>query len=235
MAQKDIDSEVLISFKDATINNGENDVLYDVNLEVRSGELIYITGKVGGGKTSLARTITAENSLDEGQGEVLGHNLRKIRSKEIPVLRKKMGIVFQDFQLLMDRDVRENLEFVLRSTGWKDGAAREERIGEVLRLVGMTSKAHKFPHQLSGGQKQRICIARALLNSPKLILADEPTANLDAENTQKVMQIISDINSGGTTVIIITHRTSLIKDYPGREFVCEDEKFCEKTREEEEQ
>lgn len=224
----DDSNNVPVSFRDAIINNGETDVIYDVNLEVKSGELIYITGKVGGGKTSLARTMTAENSLDQGYGEVLGYNLRKIRSKDIPALRKKIGIVFQDFQLLMERTVSDNLDFVLRSTGWKNAQEREDRIAEVLSMVGMTSKAHKFPHQLSGGQKQRICIARALLNSPELILADEPTTNLDSENTKMVMDIIRKINADGTTVIIITHRTSLIKDYPGREFICEDEKLYER-------
>lgn len=224
-----LDSEVLVSLKNATINNGEEDVVFDVNLEVRTGELVYITGKVGGGKTSLARTIMAENSLDEGEGNVLGFNLRDIRRKDIPSLRKKAGIIFQDFQLLMDQSVEQNLEFVLRSTGWKDKYKIDQRIREVLELVGLQEKSHKMPHQLSGGQRQRVCIARSILNSPKLMICDEPTTNLDDTNTAIVMDLIKKINDMGTAVIFITHRRSLLKDYPGRVFICEDEKFKEAT------
>lgn len=222
------ENEVLVSFRDATINNGESDVVYDVNLEVKAGDFVYITGKVGGGKTSFAKTMMAENRLLQGEGCVMGYDLREIRRKQIPALRKKIGLVFQDFELLLDKSVDENLEFVLRSTGWKDKDKINERIDEVLELVGMQDKSHKLPYQLSGGQKQRICIARAILNSPALFIADEPTTNLDNENTKIVMELLKKINDSGTAVIIITHRTSLFHDYPGKVYICEDEKFAEK-------
>lgn len=222
------ENEVLVSFREATINNGESDIVYDVNLEVNAGDFVYITGKVGGGKTSFAKTMMAENKLLQGEGFVMGYDLREIRRKQIPALRKKIGLVFQDFELLLDKSVEENLEFVLRSTGWKDKDKINERIDEVLELVGMQGKSHKLPYQLSGGQKQRICIARALLNSPALFIADEPTTNLDNENTTVVMELLKKINDSGTAVIIITHRTSLFRDYPGKVYICEDEKFAER-------
>lgn len=222
------ENEVLVSFREATINNGESDIVYDVNLEVKAGDFVYITGKVGGGKTSFAKTMMAENKLLQGEGFVMGYDLREIRRKQIPALRKKIGLVFQDFELLLDKSVEENLEFVLRSTGWKDKDKINERIDEVLELVGMQGKSHKLPYQLSGGQKQRICIARALLNSPALFIADEPTTNLDNENTTVVMELLKKINDSGTAVIIITHRTSLFRDYPGKVYICEDEKFAER-------
>ncbi|MCQ2170984.1 MAG: ATP-binding cassette domain-containing protein [Bacteroidales bacterium] len=223
-----IQSTPVLSFNGADISNGEQTVIFDVNMEVYPGELVYIIGKVGGGKTSLARTITAENALAGGSANVLGVNLVKIKRRAVPELRKKLGIVFQDFQLLMDRSVWDNLAFVLKSTGWKDNARIDNRIVEILELVGMESKAHKMPHQLSGGEKQRICIARALLNSPQLIIADEPTANLDSENTAIVMDLIGKILAGGTAVILITHRDSLLDKYPGRVFVCQNEQFTER-------
>ena len=180
----------VIFFKDADISNGENIVVYGVNLEVRDGDLVYIVGKVGTGKTSIIRTIIAENRLTTGEGEVCGFDLRKLRTKEIPLLRRRLGVVFQDFQLLMDRSVEANLEFVLKSTGWKDREAMDKRIAEVLEAVGMQTKAHKMPHQLSGGEQQRIAIARALLNNPEVILADEPTGNLDPETADEILQLL---------------------------------------------
>ncbi len=226
-----INPSPVLSFRQATINNGEENVIFDVNMKVFPGELVYIIGKVGGGKTSLARTITAENPLEEGSGCVLGYELNSIKNGTIPELRKKLGIVFQDFQLLMDRNVKSNLSFVLRSTGWNDEGKINARIVEMLELVGMETKAHKMPHQLSGGERQRICIARALLNSPQLIIADEPTANLDAENTAAVMEIIQKITASGTAVILITHRAQLLEKYPGRVFICQNEQLNEKLPE----
>lgn len=227
-----INPSPVLSFRQATINNGEENVIFDVNMKVYPGELVYIIGKVGGGKTSFARTVTAENQLEEGSGRILGYELNSIKGGAIAELRKKMGIVFQDFQLLMDRSVRSNLSFVLRSTGWKDEGKIDTRINEMLKLVGMETKAHKMPHQLSGGERQRICIARALLNSPQLIIADEPTANLDAENTAAVMDIIQKIIASGTAVILITHRAQLLEKYPGRVFICQNEQLKEKLQEE---
>ena len=174
----------IISFKNADIVNGENVVIYDLNMDINSGDVAYIVGKVGTGKTSIIRTIIAENHLTKGEGTVCGYDLRTITEKEIPFLRRKLGIVFQDFQLLMDRNVSDNLEFVLRATGWKEGF--DKKIVEVLEAVGMEHKIHKMPHQLSGGEQQRIAIARALLNDPEAIIADEPTGNLDAETAEGI-------------------------------------------------
>ncbi|MBP5483339.1 MAG: ATP-binding cassette domain-containing protein, partial [Bacteroidales bacterium] len=170
--------DALIRFKDADILNGETVVIYGLDMEIMPGDFVYIVGKVGSGKTSIIRTITAENKLLTGEGVACGYYLRTIRSKDIPYLRRSVGVIFQDFQLLTDRTVEANLEFVLRATGWKDRGRIDARISEVLDSVGMSTKAHKMPHQLSGGEQQRIALARALLNTPKAILADEPTGNL---------------------------------------------------------
>jgi cell division transport system ATP-binding protein len=218
----------VIFFKDADISNGENVVVYGVNLEVREGDLVYIVGKVGTGKTSLIRTIIAENRLSTGEGEVCGFDLRKLRTKEIPHLRRRLGVVFQDFQLLMDRSVEANLEFVLKSTGWKDREAMDKRIAEVLEAVGMQTKAHKMPHQLSGGEQQRIAIARAILNSPEVIIADEPTGNLDAETADGILQLLQGINKEqGTAIVMVTHNRSIIDKYPGRVFETKNETCTE--------
>lgn len=214
----------VISFKDADILNGEATVIYDLDLDVFPGDFVYIVGKVGTGKTSIIRTIIAENPLQKGEGKVCGYDLKTIKDKEIPFLRRKMGVVFQDFQLLMDRSVEENLEFVMRATGWKDREAIEAKTGEVLEAVGLGHKAHKMPHQLSGGEQQRIAIARALLNSPQVILADEPTGNLDPETADGIMQLIRRINEEkGTAVVMVTHNLSICEKYKGRMMVCSDE------------
>ncbi|MBO4670795.1 MAG: ATP-binding cassette domain-containing protein [Bacteroidales bacterium] len=218
----------VIFFNDADISNGENVVVYGVNLEVREGDLVYIVGKVGTGKTSIIRTIIAENRLSKGEGEVCGFDLRKLRTKEIPLLRRRLGVVFQDFQLLMDRSVEANLEFVLKSTGWKDREAMDKRIAEVLEAVGMQTKAHKMPHQLSGGEQQRIAIARAILNSPEVIIADEPTGNLDAETADGILQLLRRINKEqGTAIVMVTHNRSIIDKYPGRVFETKNETCTE--------
>lgn len=214
----------VISFKDAEIVNGETPVIYGLDMDVYPGDFVYIVGKVGTGKTSIIRTIIAENPLLKGSGTVCGYELNGIRSKDIPFLRRKIGVVFQDFQLLMDRSVEANLEFVLRATGWKDREAIDNRIGEVLKSVGMESKSHKMPHQLSGGEQQRIAIARALLNEPGVIIADEPTGNLDNETADGIMKLLTGINrSKGTAVVMVTHNKSIFENYPGRVMVCKDE------------
>lgn len=219
----------LVSFSGVDIINGESTVLYGVNLTVREGDFVYIVGKVGTGKTSIIRTMIAENPLGGGSATVCGYDLGSIRERDIPYLRRKLGVIFQDFQLLMDRSVRDNLHFVLEATGWKDEGKMEKRIEEVLEAVGMERKAHKMPHQLSGGEQQRIAIARALLNSPSLILADEPTGNLDAETADGIMQLLKRLNTTlGTAVVMVTHNLGLCEKYPGRVLVCENEGCREK-------
>lgn len=214
----------LISLHDATIQAGGSAVLFSVNLELYEGDFAYIIGKVGTGKTSIFRTLIAESPLREGDGTVCGFSLNKIKRRQIPYLRRSLGVVFQDFQLLMDRSVTENLEFALRATGWKKDTEISRRISEVLSAVSLKEKAHKMPHQLSGGEQQRVAIARAILNNPKVILADEPTGNLDAETADSVMEVLSDINSStGTAILMITHNRQLCDKYPGKIFECRDE------------
>ena len=223
--------EPLIHFKEADILNGENVVIYGLDMDIMPGDFVYIVGKVGSGKTSIIRTITAENKLLKGEGTACGYDLRNIRERDIPYLRRSMGVVFQDFQLLTDRSVEANLEFVLRATGWKDRQQIDARITEVLDSVGMGTKAHKMPHQLSGGEQQRIAIARALLNQPKAILADEPTGNLDGETADEILQLLMDLNQEGTAIVMVTHNRAIFEKYPGRVFSCEKE-HCEEVVEE---
>ena len=220
--------EPIIRFSGADILNGENVVIYGLDMAINPGDFVYIVGKVGTGKTSIIRTMTAENRLLTGEGTVCGFNLRGIRTKDIPMLRRRLGVVFQDFQLLMDRTVEANLEFVLRATGWKDHRAIDGRITEVLESVGMATKAHKMPHQLSGGEQQRIAIARALLNSPAVIIADEPTGNLDGETADGILKLLRKLNEGGTAIVMVTHNRSIFERYPGRVFSCSDE-HCEEV------
>ena len=219
--------ESLIHFKDADILNGETVVLYNLNMDIRPGDFVYIVGKVGSGKTSIIRTITAENKLLKGEGEACGYNLRTLKKRDIPYLRRSLGVIFQDFQLLTDRSVEANLEFVLRATGWKERYSIDKRIQEVLEAVGMSTKAHKMPHQLSGGEQQRIAIARALLNKPKAILADEPTGNLDGETADEILQLLMDLNREGTAIVMVTHNRAIFEKYPGRVFSCEGEQCHE--------
>ena len=220
--------EPLIRLSGADILNGESVVIYGLDMAVMSGDFVYIVGKVGTGKTSIIRTITAENRLLSGEGTVCGFDLRSIRTKDIPMLRRRLGVVFQDFQLLMDRSVEANLEFVLRATGWKDRSGIDARISEVLEDVGMSTKAHKMPHQLSGGEQQRIAIARALLNRPQVILADEPTGNLDGETAEGILKLLRQLNGEGTAVVMVTHNRSIFERFPGRVFSCTDE-HCEEV------
>lgn len=226
--KENISPSPLIAFKKADIINGEATVIYGMDMEILPKDFVYIVGKVGTGKTSIIRTMIAENPLGGGEGRVCGFDLVTVKEKDIPYLRRKFGVVFQDFQLLMDRNVEENLSFVLRATGWKERAEMDGRIGEVLKAVGMSTKAHKMPHQLSGGEQQRIAIARAILNEPELIIADEPTGNLDPETADGIMKLLSSINEkSGTAVVMVTHNTGLFEKYPGRIFVCRDESCTE--------
>ena len=221
------DSTPIISFKNADIVNGEATVIYGLDMDVYPGDFVYIVGKVGTGKTSIIRTIIAENPLSKGSGSVCGFDLVGIKDKDIPYLRRKMGVVFQDFQLLMDRSVNENLRFVLSATGWKDEDAMSKRITSVLEAVGMERKAHKMPHQLSGGEQQRIAIARSLLNEPQVIIADEPTGNLDNETADGIMKLLTGINQEkGTAIVMVTHNRQIFEKYPGRVMVCKEE-TCE--------
>ncbi len=214
----------IISFQGTDILNGEDIVIYGMDMEIEKGDFVYIVGKVGTGKTSIIRTMIAEHRPGKGSATVCGYDLSAIRPKEIPFLRRKLGVVFQDFQLLTDRTVEDNLSFVLKATGWKDRAAADRRIREVLEAVGMETKAHKMPHQLSGGEQQRIAIARALLNKPEVIIADEPTGNLDGETAEGIMQLLSRINrEEGTAIVMVTHNRSIFEQYPGRVFLCKDE------------
>ena len=222
----------IISFKDADIINGEATVIYGLDMDVYPGDFVYIVGKVGTGKTSIIRTIIAENPLEKGFGKACGYDLNGIREKDIPYLRRQMGVVFQDFQLLMDRTVEENLAFVLRATGWKDAEKMSAKITEVLEAVGMERKAHKMPHQLSGGEQQRIAIARSLLNDPQVIIADEPTGNLDNETADGIMKLLTGINKeNGTAIVMVTHNRQIFEKYPGRVMVCKDETCTEQGRE----
>ena len=220
----------IISFKKADIVNGEATVIYGLDMDIMPGDFAYIVGKVGTGKTSIIRTMIAENPLHTGSGHVCGFDLNGIAEKSVPFLRRKMGVVFQDFQLLMDRTVEENLKFVLKATGWKSEEEMDKRISDVLTAVGMERKAHKMPHQLSGGEQQRIAIARSLLNDPQVIIADEPTGNLDNETANGIMKLLTGINRDkGTAVVMVTHNRQIFEKYPGRVFVCSDETCTEQS------
>lgn len=228
----DNSTDIVISLKNADIVNGESTVIYGLDMDVRKGDFVYITGKVGSGKTSIIRTMIAENPLGKGEGTVCGYCLNGIREKDIPFLRRRLGVVFQDFQLLMDRSVRDNLEFVLKATGWKDESSIGKRISAVLQAVGMSHKAHKMPHQLSGGEQQRIAIARSILNEPEVIIADEPTGNLDPDTSEGIMNLLRKINSErGTAVVMVTHNLSIVEKYKGRVFICRNEKCTETEKE----
>ena len=221
----------VIQFHGADILGGDSVVIYGLDMEIGPGDFVYIVGKVGSGKTSIIRTLTAENRLPKGEGRICGYDLRKLRAKDIPFLRRKMGVVFQDFQLLMDRSVEENLSFVLRATGWKKQEDIDTRIQEVLQDVGMATKAHKMPHQLSGGEQQRIAIARALLNRPEVIIADEPTGNLDGETADGIMKLLRGINEEGTAIVMVTHNRAIFEQYGGRVMLCKGETCIEQVEE----
>jgi cell division transport system ATP-binding protein len=213
--------DTTISLKSVSIFQNENLVLSDVNLTIEKGEFVYLIGKTGSGKSSLLKTLYADLPLRNGEGEIAGFDLKKIKSKEIPLLRRKLGIIFQDFQLLYDRTVEDNLKFVLKSTGWKSGAEFEQRLNDVLTKVGLQTKKHKMPHQLSGGEQQRLCIARALINDPEVILADEPSGNLDPETTGEILQLLLDIAATGRSIIVATHDLTLFELHRARTLKCD--------------
>lgn len=217
----------LIEYKEVEIDRGELIALRGVTLSVGTGELAYLVGKVGSGKSSLLKSMYADVPITAGEASVLGFDLTKIKRRKIPALRRGMGIVFQDFQLMTDRSVERNLDFVLRATGMADKTERAQRIQTVLTQVGLANKSYKMPHELSGGEQQRVVIARALLNSPQLILADEPTGNLDPETGDQIFNLLNSIATGGTSVLIATHNHALIDRYPGRVFICEDHRLSE--------
>ena len=216
---------MLIDYQNVSIYQAEKCVLQNVNFHVDEGEFAYLIGKVGSGKSSLLKTLYCELDLVEGEtdkAEILGRDLKTIRRKDIPALRKETGIILQDFQLLHDRTVRKNFEFVLKATGWKNKKDREKRIEEVLNEVGMIEKIDKMPHELSGGEQQRVAIARALLNTPKIIIADEPTGNLDPETASNIVSLLKDITKQGTAVVMTTHNTPVLDKFPGIVYRCKD-------------
>jgi cell division transport system ATP-binding protein len=216
-----MENDILITYEDVEVRCDENVILQNVSFEQRKGEFLYIIGKVGSGKSSLLKTLYYEMPIMHGSARIFEYDLLKMKKKDIPLLRRKIGIVFQDFQLLIDRSVEKNLQFVLKATGWKNKNAINERINKVLEQVGMTNKGYKMPHELSGGEQQRIVIARALLNSPALILADEPTGNLDPETGSRIVQLLHDISNNGTAVIMTTHNYQLVQNFPGKIKKCE--------------
>ena len=221
--------EALIRYTDVEIHQQELCVLNDVNLELHKGEFVYLVGKVGSGKTSLLKTFYGELDIASGEAEVLGYDMLHIKRKHIPQLRRKLGIEFQDFQLLTDRTVYDNLEFVLRATGWKSKGEIKDKIEEVLNLVGMSNKGYKLPNELSGGEQQRIVIARAVLNSPEIILADEPTGNLDSETGHAIAELLHGISEAGALVVMTTHNLQLLREFPGKVYRCADHLMTDVT------
>ena len=225
--------DTIIEFTNCTIWQQDHLVLSDVNFKVDKGEFVYLVGKVGSGKTSLIKTINAQVPLKEGEAVVAGHNLRNIKQREIPLLRRRLGIVFQDFQLLIDRSVFDNLEFVLKATGWNNKDEIRKRITEVLNKVGLGLAGHKMPHQLSGGEQQRVVIGRALLNDPDIILADEPTGNLDPDTSEGIVKLLMEISRTGRAVIVATHNYTLLKKFHSRTLKCDDIRLVEVKDDEE--
>jgi cell division transport system ATP-binding protein len=231
--QENLPLDVIIELTNCSIWQQDHLVLIEVNLSVSKGEFIYLVGRVGSGKSSLIKTLNAQIPLREGTGLVAGYNLSKLKKRDIPYLRRKIGIVFQDFQLLTDRSVNENLEFVLKATGWKNKNEIETRIGEVLEKVGLGLKGYKMPHQLSGGEQQRVVIGRALLNDPDIILADEPTGNLDPETSEGIVRLLMDISKTGRAVVVATHNYTLLKKFSARTIKCDEGKLMEVRNDEE--
>ena len=222
-----VPAENVVVFENASIFQEDHLVMSGVNFSLGRGEFVYLIGRVGSGKSSLIKTITAELPLKEGSVSVVGFQLESLKSRHIPNLRRKLGIVFQDFQLLIDRSVYDNLYFVLHATGWKDKTEIDQRILQVLEKVELQNKGYKMPHQLSGGEQQRVVIARALLNDPEIILADEPTGNLDPETSEGIMNLLREISESGCSVLMATHNYTLLKKYPARTMKCQDGKLVE--------
>ena len=220
----------IISLKSVDIFQQDRLVLGNVDLQIRKGEWVYVIGKVGSGKSSLIKVLNAELDIFTGEAWIAGKNLRKLKRAEVPFLRRKLGVVFQDFRLLTDRNVHDNLAFVLKATGWKIQKAVEDRIREVITRVGVEDKLRSMPHELSGGEQQRVVIARALLNNPEIILADEPTGNLDPETSEELMQILKEINEQGKTILMATHDYILLNRFASRTLVCADQKITDPAK-----
>lgn len=219
---------MLIEYKSVNVYQDTQEVLSNVTFSVGKGEFVYLIGKVGSGKSSLIKTIYGEVPVMEGEARVMDFDLLRLRQKHLPDLRRKLGVIFQDFQLLTDRTVEANLRFVLKATGWSNNIEITQRIQEVLDLVGMSTKGYKFPNELSGGEQQRIAIARAILNKPELILADEPTGNLDKETSERITELLHRISDSGSTVVMITHNLALVEQYPGRILECRNHQLVER-------
>lgn len=217
-----MDKDIIVDYQGVELERDGSTILSDVNVKIREADFVYLIGKVGSGKSTFLKSLYQEIPLSKGHGHILDYDLENIKKKDIPYLRRKVGIVFQDFQLLIDRSASKNLEFVLKATGWKNKDLMDIRINEVLAEVGMQNKGYKMPHELSGGEQQRIVIARALLNSPEIILADEPTGNLDPETGNQIVQLLHNISKEGTAVIMSTHNYAIVQKYPGRIIKCED-------------
>ena len=217
----------VLYLKDASIFQGDSLVLSDINVEVNKGDFVYLIGKTGTGKSSFMKTLYGDLALTKGEGSIVDFDLRTLKENDIPFLRRKLGVVFQDFKLLTDRTVNDNLLFVLKATGWKDKKEMNTRVEEVLDKVGMKTKGFKFPHELSGGEQQRVAIARALLNNPELILADEPTGNLDPQTSVEVMEVLQEINKNGNTILMATHDYALLLKYPSKTLKCDDNQVYE--------
>ena len=220
-------STSVLRLENTCIFQAKNLILSEVNIDVKQGDFVYLIGKTGSGKSSLLKTLYGDLQLTKGHGEIVGFKLETLKDKDIPFLRRKLGIVFQDFKLLSERSVHGNLEFVLKATGWNDRLKINEKIEAVLTKVNMLDKANKFPYELSGGEQQRVAIARALLNDPELILADEPTGNLDPQTSMEVMQVLQDLNKKGHTIFMATHDYAIILKYPSKTLKCEDHKVFE--------
>ncbi|MBT8393879.1 MAG: ATP-binding cassette domain-containing protein [Bacteroidia bacterium] len=220
-------SNCILSLKNASIYQGNSLVLSEVNVDINKGEFVYLIGKTGSGKSSFMKTLYGDLQLNEGAGSIVDYDLRSLKERDIPFLRRKLGIVFQDFKLLPDRTVNDNLIFVLKATGWKDKNEMNDKILDVLEKVGMKTSGFKYPHELSGGEQQRIAIARALLNDPELILADEPTGNLDPQTSIEVMKVLQEINKNGNTILMATHDYALLLKYPSKTLKCDENKVFE--------
>ncbi|WP_288354100.1 ATP-binding cassette domain-containing protein [uncultured Bacteroides sp.] len=222
-----MEAQPLITYQHVSISLQGQEILSDINFELKKGEFIYLIGKVGSGKSTFLKALYGEVEIDNGEAQVLGYSVRHMKRKDLPTLRRKLGIVFQDFQLLTDRTVHENLKFVLKATGWKNRVEIEKRIEEVLRQVGMENKGYKMPNELSGGEQQRIVIARAILNQPDIILADEPTGNLDVETGRHIVELLQEICRQGSAIIMTTHNLNLLSEYPGKVYKCEHHRLTE--------